>query len=47
MEIEIKPFYTWATEHFVLYMNGNYAGSFNTYKEAEAHGEKLKEIIWL
>ena len=46
MEIKIKPFYTWATEHFVLYMNGNYAGSFDTYKEAEAYGERLGEQ-WL
>jgi hypothetical protein len=43
MEIEIKTFSTWCNEHFVLYMNGNYAGSFYTYKEAEAHGKKLKE----
>ncbi len=46
MEIKIKPFYTWATEHFVLYTNGNYAGSFHTYKEAEAYGERLAEQ-WL
>ena len=46
MEIEIKPFYTWATEHFVLYMNGNYAGSFDTHKEAEAYGKRLGEQ-WL
>ena len=45
MEIKIKPFYTWATEHFVLYMNGNYAGSFDTEEEAEDHAEKLKKII--
>ena len=43
MEIKIKTFSTWCNEHFVLYMNGNYAGSFDTYKEAEAHGKKLKE----
>ena len=41
MKIEIKPFYTWATEHFVLYMNGNYAGSFDTHEEASAYGLKL------
>ena len=46
MEIKIKPFYTWATEHFVLYMNGNEAGSFHTYEEAEAYGERLVEQ-WL
>jgi hypothetical protein len=43
MEIKIKTFSTWCNEHFVLYTNGNYAGSFDTYKEAEAHGKKLKE----
>ena len=45
MKIEIKTFSTWCNEHFVLYMNGNYAGSFDTYKEAKDHGEKLKKII--
>ena len=46
MEIEIKTFSTWCNEHFVLYMNGDYAGSFDTYKEAKAYGKRLGEQ-WL
>tara|TARA_B100000214_G_scaffold275448_1_gene205463 strand:+ start:539 stop:694 length:156 start_codon:yes stop_codon:yes gene_type:complete len=41
MKIEIKTFSTWCNEHFVLYMNGNYAGSFGTHEEASAYGLKL------
>ena len=41
MEIEIKTFSTWCNEHFVLYMNGNYAGSFDSHAEATAYGLKL------
>jgi len=45
--IKIKHAYTWATEHFVLFINDAYAGSFENHAEALRYGLKLTSSMLL
>ena len=41
MENTIKQINTWSSVFFELFVNGEYAGSFDTFKEAQKHSIKM------
>lgn len=41
MENTIKQINTWSSVFFELFINGQYAGSFDTFKEAQKHSIKM------
>ena len=47
MDIKIKSLSTWANVVFELYIGNNYAGSFDSFKEAQSHGVKLTNSFLL
>ena len=47
MDIKIKSLSTWANVVFELYIGNNYAGSFDSFKEAQSHGIKITSSFLL
>lgn len=47
MEIKINSLATWSNVVFDLYIGNNYAGSFDSFKEAQGYGLKLTSSFLL